>query len=238
VFILFDTETTGIGEGDRVCQVAIGLMEADGTRYISEYCQPPVAMSIHAMSVHGITPEKLQDKPTFEKLDSYRILQEMNEAGNVLVAHNASFDIDMIKKEGIEWQGGVIDTLRCAKHLLPNEESHALQYLRYSLSLYKEEGCEEELELRAKFDTFSAHDALFDIYVLKKLLKKLFILAGSAQKLLELSKTPVMVNTIRFGKYKNMTFEEIAKKDLDYLKWLSKNTEDDDIRYTASSFLK
>jgi len=213
-------------------------MEAEGTRYIAEYCVPPVAMSFHAMSVHGITPEKLHGKPSFDRLESCKILQQLNSQENVIVAHNAQFDIDMLKKEGIDWCGGVLDTLRCAKHLLPDEESHALQYLRYSLAIYKEEGCDEEADLRSKFDTFSAHDALFDIYILKKLLKKLFVLAGSTQKLLELTNMPVMVKKIRFGKYKGMSFEEIAKKDLDYLKWLSKNTEDDDIRYTASSFLK
>jgi DNA polymerase-3 subunit epsilon/exodeoxyribonuclease X len=143
----------------------------------------------------------------------------------------------MLKKEGIVWSGGVIDTLRVAKHLLPDEESHALQYLRYSLSLYIEEGDSEEADLRAKFDTFSAHDALFDIYILKKLFKKLFVLAGSSSRMLELTKAPVIVNKLKFGKHKGLTIAEIGKKDKNYLIWLSKNSEDEDLKYTIERYL-
>jgi len=236
-FILFDTETTGNTESDRICQIAIGILGTESTKYICEYCKPEVSISFHAMAVHGITPEKIADKLSFSTLYSAQILKSMNSQNNVIIAHNATFDIDMLKKEGIEWVGGVIDTLRCAKHLLPDEESYALQYLRYSLGIYKEEGCEEEKDLKARFETFSAHDALFDIYILKKLFKKLFVLAGSSQKMIELTNKPVELKKIRFGKYKDKSFDEIAKSDIGYLRWLVQNSDDEDIKYTVSMFL-
>ncbi len=147
-FILFDTETTGIGAEDRICQIALGIL-GEPTEYICEYCGPRVPISFHAMSVHGITPDKIAGKPYFDTLKSAAYLNSHNTPNDILIAHNAKFDIDMIAKEGIAWRGKIIDTLRCAKHLLPDEESHALQYLRYSLSIYKEEGCSEEKYLRS-----------------------------------------------------------------------------------------
>ena len=235
-YILFDTETTGTTDSDRICQIAIGIL-GEPTEYICEYCDPQTPISFHAMSVHGITPDKVAGKPVFENLRSCEILKKFNTPDNVIIAHNAQFDINMINKEGINWGGKVIDTLRCAKHLLPDEESHALQYLRYSLSIYREEGCEEEKYLRATYDTFSAHDTLFDIYILKKLFKRLYPMAGSIQKLIELTNTPVLVKKIKFGKYKGLSMEEIYQKDKNYLNWLSKNCEDEDIIYTIKTFL-
>ena len=47
------------------------------------------------------------------------------------------FDLGMMEKEGFVSHMRVIDTLRVAKHLLPEQKSKALQYLRYALELYK-----------------------------------------------------------------------------------------------------
>lgn len=234
-FILFDTETTGSGEEDRICQIALGII-GNPTEYISEYCKPPLQISYHAMAVHGITNEKIENAPDFKSLKSFSVLSELNSKENTLIAHNAKFDIEMILKEGIAWNGNVIDTLRCSKHLLPDEESHALQYLRYSLSIYKEEGCEEERMLRAKYSTFSAHDALFDIYILKKLFSKLLKSVKSTQKMIELTNMPVQLKKMKFGKYKGCLFDEIARKDRSYLQWLSQNSEDEDIVYTCKMY--
>ena len=55
---------------------------------------------------------------------------------NVMVAHNAAFDVDMLKKEGIELKS-VICTLKLARYfdkdgVIP---MYGLQYLRYYLKL-------------------------------------------------------------------------------------------------------
>ena len=138
-------------------------------------CALPISLSFVSqsrygvMAVHGITEEDVADKPSFWDTDTAKLLNSLNTEKSVVIAHNAKFDIDMAKKEGIEWKGYVIDTFRCAKHLLKSE-SYAMQYLRYSLGLYKSEKDEEYHALVAQFgDMMNAHNALFDIYVLKKL---------------------------------------------------------------------
>ncbi len=239
-FILFDTETTGSGDEDRICQIALGVLKKDGCDYYIDYCKPPLPISYGAMAVHGITQEEVDDKPIFGDTASAKLLKELNTQNSVLIAHNAKFDIDMIKKENLEWGGLVIDTLRCAKHLI-SSDSHALQYLRYSLGLYKSENDDEATRLKADFgDMMNPHNALFDIYILKKLLFHLIEVAGDYKKLIELTNTPVLLETMRFGKYRGDSFADIAKKDLSYLKWLRTNKQDSDVdlEYTLEYYLK
>lgn len=238
-FILFDTETTGAGETDRICQIAIGLLKKSGCDYHIDYCTPPVPISFGAMSVHGITPEILEDKPFFWDTDTAKLLSSLNDKNSVIIAHNAEFDIDMVKKEGLDWGGHVIDTYRCAKHLIKSD-SYSLQYLRYSLGLYKQEGDEEAVRLKKEFgDMMNPHNALFDIYILKKLFLVLIESVGDYKKLIELTQTPVLMESIRFGKYKGESFKDIAKKDPSYLKWLKNNKQesDMDLEYTIQYYL-
>jgi DNA polymerase III epsilon subunit-like protein len=130
------------------------------------------------------------------------------------VAHNALFDIGILRNEGIKVLK-YIDTLRVAKHLL-NSERYDLQYLRYFLDLDVKEA--------------SAHDALGDIMILenlfehlKGLLRQKLNLADDDQvieKMIELTGTPVLLNKISFGKYRGQTFGEINQADPGYLQWL------------------
>jgi DNA polymerase III epsilon subunit-like protein len=234
-FILFDTETTGASENDRICQLAFARLNTKQTEWVAEFCNPTIPITFHAMAVHGITNEMVKDLPTFNQTNAAKRFSELNTNENVLVAHNAKFDIDMAAKEGVMWQGEIIDTLRCAKHLLPDEESHALQYLRYSLGLYLDETNDEMQELRATYpDMMAAHNALFDIAILKILLKRLSTLAGnSANALIGLTKKPILIKKLRFGKYKDALLEDIAKKDANYLEWLLREKKDDeDLAYS------
>ncbi len=238
-FFLFDTETTGGGENDRICQIALGILKKDGCDYSIDYCKPPLPIGYGAMAVHGITEEVVADKSAFDDTPSAKLLRSLNTANSVLIAHNAKFDIDMAAKEGIVWNGLVIDTYRCAKHLI-DSESHAMQYLRYSLGLYKSENDEEAKRLKEEFgDMMNPHNALFDIYILKKLLFYLIELSGDYKKLIELTNTPVLLKTMKFGKHKGESFEEIAKKDPSYLRWLRDNKQDSDqdLEYTINYYL-
>ena len=73
-------------------------------------------ITIDAMTVHHITNEMVQDKPPFRDSDTWRKLQDLvNSDGNVMIAHNAAFDVDMLKKEGIEPKN-VICTLKLARY--------------------------------------------------------------------------------------------------------------------------
>ena len=62
----------------------------------------------------------VQDKPTFHGSDAYVELQKLvSDINNVIVAHNAQFDMKMLNMEGIFTQR-VICTIKLARYLDPN----------------------------------------------------------------------------------------------------------------------
>ena len=154
------------------------------------------------------------------------------------MAHNAIFDLAIIKKEGIEPKK-FICTLRVARHLDPEEkiERYNLQYLRYLL----------EIEVDA-----TAHDALGDVLVLEQLFERLKnkIIKeedvdedAAIEKMIEISANPSIFHTFKFGKYNGKKLEEIARTDRGYLEWLLEqklNGEaiDEDWIYTLKHYLR
>ena len=116
-----------------------------------------------------------------------------------------------------------------------------LQYLRYALELYKTEGAEaNKLGI-----TIKAHDAIGDVLVMKLLLSQLVKLTqerftgiNPMVKLAELTQTPVLIKTFKFGKYKDREIEEIVKADKGYITWMQNNLElDEDLAYTLEYYL-
>lgn len=241
-YILFDTETTGNGESDRIIQIGAMIVHDKNTiEIIDELCSAPVPISIEAMEVHNITPELLVNKAPFTDTTFAQKIEEHNQSENYLIAHNISFDLGMLQKEGFENRYTLIDTLRCAKHLLPDSSSHRLQYLRYALGLYQT----EQTEASRLGITIKAHDAIGDVLVMKLLLSRLvrFIQESDAginplEKLSQLTQTPVMIKTFKFGKYKESNISDIATKDRGYLKWMMDNLDlDEDMRFTLAYYL-
>ena len=208
--LLLDTETTDL-ERARLVQLAYKNL-ATGT-VVNEYFKPPVAITFGSMAIHHITNEMVADKPSFKDSDHHATLS-MALQDAVLVAHNAAFDIQVLQNEGIAVPVH-IDTLRVARHVLATPQ-HALQYLRYALGL--------------KVAPATAHDALGDILVLEALyahlteaVAKKFSLATDedvVKKMIALTKDPVLLTTLGFGKYRGKTYEEVAKFDRGYLEWL------------------
>ncbi len=241
-YIILDTETTGTGEQDRVIQLGFMVLGAKEVEVYNEYCASDVPISFGAMETHGIIPEMLEGKPTCKESGAYKKLLELNTAENYLIIHNAKFDIEMLKKEGFVPQMQVIDTLRVAKHLLPDEEAHRLQYFRYKMELYKEEKKEADLlgiEIKA-------HDAIGDVLVLKLLLSRLKELTTAkfqgknpVAKMVELTATPILIKSFNFGKYKGKTLQEVASSDAAYLRWMLNSMEnlDEDLKYSINKFL-
>ncbi len=241
-YIILDTETTGVSENDRVIQLGYIVLGTNPIEVHNEFNSSDIPISFGAMEVHGITPDLLQDKPICVETSAYKRLQELNTHDNYLIIHNAPFDIKMLEKEGFSTQMKVIDTLRVAKHILPDEDAHRLQYFRYKMELYKE----EEKEAAALGVVVKAHDAIGDVLVLKLLLSKLrvevqaqFPNENPVEKMVDLTNTPILVKTFRFGKHKGKELAEVASTDAGYLRWMlsSMDNLDDDMRYSINFYL-
>lgn len=207
--ILFlDTETTDLNPGRRLVQLAYKNSETGVV--VNEYFKPPVPISYGSMAVHHITNEMVADKPVFSETTHFATLAELLPS-SVIVAHNAPFDIEVLKNEGLA-VGQFIDTVRVARHVVHDAEQYNLQYLRYFLHVTAEG---------------AAHDALGDITVLQAVFDVLrnrvaekFGEEGVVEKMLELTQTPVLLTSFGFGKYRGKSFEEVAASDRGYLEWL------------------
>lgn len=241
-YVILDTETTGTGEADRVIQLGYIVLGEKNIEVQNEFFTSDIPISFGAMEVHGITPDMIEGKPTCQESTSYKRLLELNTPDNYMIIHNAPFDLGMLEKEGFNTQMKVIDTLRVAKHILPDEDAHRLQYFRYKMELYKE----EQKEADALGIVVKAHDAIGDVLVLKLLLSRLkdevssqFPGENPVEKMVDLTNTPILVKSFRFGKYKGKTLQEVAASDAGYLRWMLTGMEnlDEDMRYSINHAL-
>jgi len=234
--------TTGNQEEDRIIQVGAMIVDAKGkVEVFDELCSTVLPITIEAMAVHGITPDLIEGKGLFTETSFYKTLQSLNSQDNFLIAHNIPFDMGMMEKEGFVSHIRIIDTLRVAKHLLSEQKSKALQYLRYALELYKEEQAEAD-----KYGiTIKAHDAIGDVLVMKLLLSKLVALtkeqfpdSNPMVKMEELTKTPIFIETFVFGKHKGKKISDVCDSDIDYINWMQKNMDlDVDMKYTLDKIM-
>lgn len=125
--IVFDTETTGFdaNKGDRLVEIgAIELVNHMPTgKVYHQYINPQREVPDDAYRVHGLSYDFLKDFPTFDKIvDEW--LEFVGE-DSILVAHNASFDINFcnyeqkaLNKKEFKWDR-VIDTLEIARGKFP-----------------------------------------------------------------------------------------------------------------------
>ena len=239
--IFFDTETTGNEQKDFLCQIAY---KSGGENFTGLY-KPPIKIPPEASAVHHITNKMVADKPSFANSgDLSKIKKLFEDKDTVVVAHNAPFDLMIIKKEGIEPKR-FICTLRLARYLDKEEkiERYTLQYLRYLL----------EIEIDA-----TAHDALGDVLVLEKLFERLknkmlteiaptpegigVTTESVVNKMIEISSHPSLIRTLNFGKYRGKKVEEVLQIDRGWLEWLLGEKEksdqiDEDWIYTLRHYL-
>lgn len=94
-FIAIDFETATSQRS--ACQIGVVVVKGGVIiEKISKFIQPPGnKYSKHCIQVHGITPETTNNSPTFDTL--WNEIKEYFE-GNFVVAHNVTFDIDVLNK--------------------------------------------------------------------------------------------------------------------------------------------
>lgn len=237
--VFLDTETTSLKEG-RLVQLAYLPFDSNEKLPAIPYekkFKPPVPIEFEAMATHHITEKMVADLPPFTALELGNVLET-----HVMVAHNAPFDIGILENEGIPRPKVWIDTKKVAQAYF-DFDCYKLQYLRYRFGI----------EIEA-----SAHDALGDIIVLREVFNTILLEASLQEvaqgrqyderevirKFVEISRNPLELRRMPYGKYQGTPFEELVKKDLQYVRWLKKNItetgrkdQEEDLYHTLSLYV-
>ena len=134
--VAFDTETTGGTTFDEICQIAAAEF-IDGTlaRKMAVYVRPTCPMNPWAQAVHGLWMPFLREHGIAPEEAMRRFFDFVGEDA-LLVAHNAAFDLRMLRQEcgkfdlcfaceGVE----VCDTLALSRRLRPDLPNHRLATL-------------------------------------------------------------------------------------------------------------
>ena len=228
MLIFVDTETTGLEKNDNIISIALIAVDGDELTIKKDLVNEGKKIPPKASSINHITNEMIKGKPALMECETFKFLELNNIYDATLISHNINFDLSMLSSNaGFTWQGKIIDTLRCAKHLMGECEEFSLQFLRYELKLYKKEK-----------ETIIPHEALSDARVTKMLYESLLELA-SKDELEELSTKNVLMQKFEFGKYAGRYIEEISMIDRGYLEWMLNNIMDldEDLRYSIEYYL-
>ena len=104
-FVVFDTETSGLSSRDVAVQVCLGFYDGYGKAlgFYDKLWKPPrgVVISKGSIQVHGITNARVFKEgldARFELPKVHAIFKKMRSRGKKIVAHNAAFDVRILRQ--------------------------------------------------------------------------------------------------------------------------------------------
>lgn len=163
VIVGADTETTGFDfdRGDRIVEVCFGIYHATAAglehlRTINQRINPERAIPAEAQRVHGISLEDLKTSPTWSGFAP--TVQRILDRADMLVIHNAEFDVPFL--QGEQARAGypvsrpldAFCTMRNGLWATFDGKSPTLKELCWSLGI--------------KYDPTAAHAASYDVEVM------------------------------------------------------------------------
>lgn len=233
--MVMDFETTGKDvENCRPVEVATVILHDGKLEKSSTLINPGIPIEPEASAVHHLIDSDVAEAPSWPEAKKVVLDQQFD----LLVAHNAQFDSAMLALDGGLPEGKpIICTWRLARKLLPDLPTYSNMALHYRLGL---PGRPTE-----------SHRAMADALVTMGLYRHLLTIVNATAKTpgqVDLDKFvtwvngPMMEKKIRFGKYRDELWADVARKDANYLKWVLEKSDiaakDPDIRYTIETLLK
>lgn len=140
-YVVFDTETTGLlpDQGDEIVQIA-AVRIVNGKRVKGEVfdtlVNPGRSIPASSTAVHGVSNEMVEDAPSVvDVLERFRVFAQ----GAVLVAHNAPFDMEFLRRRerelGGRFDNPILDTVLLSAAVFGQAETHTLDALVERLGL-------------------------------------------------------------------------------------------------------
>ena len=217
--LVLDSETTGVDHTkDRVVEIAgveVDVKKKRVTTAFDALVNPGIPIPPVAMGIHHILDKDVRRKP--DLASAIELWIKTRNYPFTPAAHNAEFDRGFLPVGTDDW----ICTWRCANHIWPGLSSYSNQSLRYQLKLFREP------EERAMPPHRAPADAWVTAHILIRMLKENY----SADRLLELTKSPILLRTVHFGAHRGKKWSEVPR---DYLRWvLSRPDFNSDVVHTA-----
>lgn len=136
--VVFDTETTGLSQTDRIVQIAgvrIARGKLTGERF-DTLVNPGRSIPPASTAIHHVTDEMVADAPDMTTaLNAFRHFAE----GAVLIAHNAPFDMGLLrgaaKETGAHFDNRVMDTVLLSAMVYGQAATHTLDALTERLDI-------------------------------------------------------------------------------------------------------
>jgi DNA polymerase-3 subunit alpha (Gram-positive type) len=136
-YVAFDLETTGLYRHDTIIEIgAVRMKEGVEIERFQTFVDPKRRLHPKVIELTGITDDMLKGAPALEE-----ILPKFREfVGNsVLVAHNADFDANFIRRAceqlGIDWDMTFVDTLTISQCLMPEMSKFRLDIVAKKFDL-------------------------------------------------------------------------------------------------------
>jgi DNA polymerase-3 subunit alpha (Gram-positive type) len=136
-YVAFDLETTGLHRHDTIIEIGAVLMK-NGVELdrFQTFVDPGQKLHPKTIELTGITDDMLEGAPTIDQV----IPQLKAFVGErVLVAHNADFDINFVRRAcqdlGIQWNMTSLDTLTISQNMLPHLSRYRLDVVAKEFDL-------------------------------------------------------------------------------------------------------
>ncbi len=161
IYVAIDVETTGLVAGvDELIEVA--AVKFRGHEILETYSQlvrPRQALPLKITRLTGITPEDLANAPRFNEIggDVARFIKSYP-----IVGHSVSFDLGMLRAQGMSFAQPVYDTFELATLLIPQAP------------LYKLGALAERLGVPLSDAHRALHDAIATAHIFAHLLELIY----------------------------------------------------------------
>ncbi|GAB3432486.1 3'-5' exonuclease [Actinophytocola sediminis] len=161
-YTVVDVEGNGQQPPDLVEVATVPIVDGVVGEPSSWLLKPERPIKYFATRIHGLANKDVTDAPSFTDIE-----EEVRQAldADVLVAHNAHVDIGVLQRHLGVWEcPDVLDTLKLAKRLRPNQSSYKLGSLVDAFKLA--DGLPEGL---------APHRATYDVLVTARLFVRLTV---------------------------------------------------------------
>ena len=163
-FYVLDTETTGLGKGDEIVQIAI--VDQQGAAVMNELVKPRIPIPRGASAIHGITDRHVRHAPGIGELYT-EISRRL--AGEIIVAYNMDFDWRMLQQSFGKLSLPAIRVLRRDCAMKQYARYHGRRSHRGGYAWHKLQNAARQEGL----GSYDAHDALSDARMTWALVRKM-----------------------------------------------------------------